>query len=657
MPRVFAIAVSAALLLLLASVAAGRTSSEIHFPVADAPSLRRRLSSAQDTSPLQYGLLIDAGSSGSRLAIFSWDARVFSVLPPSLSVPIERVSISSRTAPGIDKPAGRAALKPMLAQAVSFLESLGVPEERLALFPLFLTATAGMRILDATARNSAIEATRDVLEDSPFLFQRPWARVISGEAEGVYGWLAANFEAQTLFSSPESGSPSDVLLISNTTIGSVDLGGASSQLAFLPPDGGDLLAGAYPLQLTTTARTIAYVHSFLYYGAGEGTARINELVLSNYASQHLGQAIAPGAIIPHPCFLNGTSPSAAGFVSTSVFPGLSVVFQGTSDAAACYALASKLMLRETQCLTDPKPTPALVQGSVTIGADAASTVDGLPLVAPKLFGTPNTTCSIDGVYQPALPSRLMAFSFYSYLYSFLGIPSGSPLSALLDAVNSFCSLDFATANATFFFRTTLPSAIPSYCLTGSYASALLAVGFKVPTDAAGLVLVNTTSSVGYSTGAMLVAVNQLAWSYQQGDDPQIADLNTRLAQAREVAGALGAILALGLIAVVWTYHARKKEEVKRERELTAAFAAASSTPEGADLAAKIAVSRGPSRALLVTEKQRSTLLGHAYAPVAGVLHQEGPASLHIDSSLRTGLLQSPGGEHSDAALPAPSEWK
>ena len=62
----------------------------------------------------------------------------------------------------------------------------GVSESRWKEFPIYLTATAGMRLLPPTTRAVVLKAVRDFFRTTPFRFDSDaWARVISGEEEGA----------------------------------------------------------------------------------------------------------------------------------------------------------------------------------------------------------------------------------------------------------------------------------------------------------------------------------------------------------------------------------------------------------------------------------------------------------------------------------------
>ena len=57
-------------------------------------------------------------------------------------------------------------------------------------------------------------------------FEAPWARVITGEDEGTYGWIALNYLAGRL----ASGSSSNIATAD--TLGALDLGGSSLEVTF-----------------------------------------------------------------------------------------------------------------------------------------------------------------------------------------------------------------------------------------------------------------------------------------------------------------------------------------------------------------------------------------------------------------------------------------
>lgn len=571
MPSRMKLAISVLIVALLALASVKPTNG---VPVmAQAGEGRRLLSAvASSSANTTYGLLFDAGSSGTRLNVYSWPARVFQTLPPTLSVPLQLTYLTDRTAPGINVPAGIVALERLLNLSHAYFASIGVPTSQLSSFPVFLTATAGMRILSDSERTSIMESVRDVLGASPFMFMRSWARVIPGEEEGVYGFVAANYVRGTLLAplnatgtntSDPTWFTNTLATVSNATYGAIDLGGASSQITFAPPAGVDLLSNAYRLSLTSTAAATVYTHSFLYFGVNEGVFRMNELVLAEYVAANPGATLTYATPIPNPCYLTGTPLGFTNFTSTSVAPGLTVSFVGTGDPAGCMRVAAALMLRSSYCLTDPKPQPLPINAAGPVSPPAS-----LPPLINPLPGVNGSTCSINGVYQPPLsPPALattgappagarnvsfLAFSFYTYMYPFFGVAPDAPLSQLLDEVATFCALDFATANASYYSRTVVPAAIPAYCLYGSFGAALLTVGYKIPTD--GQYVTVMTEQFSYAAGAMLVAVNQLAWDFYVASGGVVpaanGDGSTVPSAFKFTTIVIGVILAVSVVAVV-----------------------------------------------------------------------------------------------------------
>jgi hypothetical protein len=506
------------------------------------------LSSAPRASAsLQYGSVIDAGSSGSRIFIFSWDARTFPSLPPPVTTPVEVVFDSQRVVePGVDTPAGRQALPRLLELGRARLEALGLSSADIGAVPLYLKATAGMRMLTEEARAAAMAEVRTLLAQGPFLFRPQWARTISGEEEGVSGWITANYNAGLLPGQPGQQQQQQQQA---PTLGALDLGGASAQITFAPPAGVDILSSSFDVRLTSAASISLYTHSFLYYGQNEAARRVNELVV-------LASGLGAGATIPHPCFLTGTPAAFLAFNSTTA--GGLVTFEGASNWAACKAYVLPLMLRSAQCLTDPRPALAPWAGA-SLASRALQLQDFPPPPAlPPINPSPalnGSTCSVGGQYQAPLvpppafaavaqPVRFIAFSTYSNLYAALALARDAPLQQLRSVTAAYCALDFAGANASF------PSArgrfLFNYCFLGVFAETLLREGFGLNDTASGIVTVAAPGSVSWALGAMLYESNGLPFSLAAAAAASQAATVTALAATLGVVLAAGA--ALGVLA-------------------------------------------------------------------------------------------------------------
>lgn len=139
-----------------------------------------------DVNPLiTKGMVIDAGSGGSRLHVYTWQPRIFNTIPPALSFPESNERLTARIAPGIDSFASDPeAVAGHLAPLIDFAKlTLAGNEKDFKYFPIYLMATGGMRELPYKKRELIIRHVRKLLSDKtfcPFYFRTDFARVISG---------------------------------------------------------------------------------------------------------------------------------------------------------------------------------------------------------------------------------------------------------------------------------------------------------------------------------------------------------------------------------------------------------------------------------------------------------------------------------------------
>jgi len=134
------------------------------------------------------GLVIDAGSGGSRLHVFRWEPRIFKTLPPEISYPSQDEKWTSRMSPGIADLAGHPDL--IVSHLVNLLKfakaTLSDSEDNFKDYPIFFKATGGMRQIPLGPREDVMTVVRSVLSNKtlcPFHFHNDMARVISGEEE------------------------------------------------------------------------------------------------------------------------------------------------------------------------------------------------------------------------------------------------------------------------------------------------------------------------------------------------------------------------------------------------------------------------------------------------------------------------------------------
>lgn len=206
-------------------------------------------------------IVFDAGSSSTRVHVFELDVPKGGNRLPTVRAHHEA---PRRASPGLaafadtDHDDDDARIEAYLAPLLRFAESV-VPRSKRAETSTLLMATAGLRALPRDDAERLLAKCRSALRRSAFrrTFTDAHVQLISGEDEGLYAWLAANYAAGTLYEPPEK------------TVGVVELGGASAQVTFRPEKKPPL---AYRAELVITNRKWAvYTHSAL--GLGLDAAR------------------------------------------------------------------------------------------------------------------------------------------------------------------------------------------------------------------------------------------------------------------------------------------------------------------------------------------------------------------------------------------------
>ncbi|OAP15563.1 hypothetical protein AXX17_AT1G14820 [Arabidopsis thaliana] len=136
-------------------------------------------------SSLHYSVIIDAGSSGTRIHVFGY---WFESGKPVFDFGEEHYA-SLKLSPGLssyaDNPEGASV---SVTKLVEFAKGR-IPKGKLKKSDIRLMATAGMRLLDVPVQEQILDVTRRVLRSSGFKFQDEWATVISGTDEGIYAWV------------------------------------------------------------------------------------------------------------------------------------------------------------------------------------------------------------------------------------------------------------------------------------------------------------------------------------------------------------------------------------------------------------------------------------------------------------------------------------
>lgn len=224
--------------------------------------------------------------------------------------------------------------------------------------PLFLLATAGMRLLPEVQQKEVLKQVCSYARKNT-KFQLPdcdlHVRIIPGETEGLYGWIAANYLLGG-FNKPRVN-PED-----HHTYGFLDMGGASAQIAFAPnateadKHAEDLkilrlrAADGSPLEYQV------FVTTWLGFGVNEARRRYTEALLDAHgAPKHTTE-------IPDPCLPQGLEIAQSGgkiYGDASVIKPDSPYLLGTGRFTECLSSTFPLLDKDAPC-DDP---PCLLHGS------------------------------------------------------------------------------------------------------------------------------------------------------------------------------------------------------------------------------------------------------------------------------------------------------
>ncbi|EMT66105.1 Golgi apyrase [Fusarium odoratissimum] len=313
----------------------------------------------------QYGVILDAGSSGTRVYIYKWKNHAKAAKDASAaelkSLPKIKLKENKKIHPGVSSFAEKPAqIGPDHLQQLIDIALDEVPDSKISETPVYLMATAGMRLLPKPQQSALLKSMCTYLQSNTnFILPDCDAhiQVISGETEGLYGWIAANYLLGG-FDHPEEHDHGK----NHHTYGFLDMGGASAQIAFAP-NATESAKHADDLKMVRM-RTLdgspseykVFTATWLGFGANQARSRYVERLQEHYNTDSTQE-------LPDPCMPNGLRTTLDGELVESKSD--KTVLIGTGKFDECLTVTYPLLGKDKPC----EDQPCLVNGQHVPGID------------------------------------------------------------------------------------------------------------------------------------------------------------------------------------------------------------------------------------------------------------------------------------------------
>lgn len=400
-----------------------------------------------------YVIMIDAGSTGSRVHVYTFDT---SVSPPNLINEDFEMLKPGLSSFDTDTVGAAASLDPLLELALK-----SIPKEKQSCSPVAVKATAGLRLLGTAKANAILAEVRAHIEkDYPFpVVKGDGVSIMDGSDEGVYAWITANY----LLGNIGSAQAKDSAAV-------FDLGGGSTQIVFEPTDGEEMVEGEHKYSIEFGGRKFTlYQYSHLGYGLMQGRRRVNAAILEPLLKTNKELvALTPAETkqknlkatvsIPNPCVPPGVIAEDVVVElddKTSYIVNFVPTAKDTTEAAAkasatqCKLLTESILNKDATCAAKP--------------------------------------CSFNGVYQPAFKqsfaesAEMFVFSYFYDRLQPIGMPLSFTLADMQQITQQVCSGSHAWDQ---YF--TQPAHVkeleeePLWCQDLNFMTSLLHIGYDIP---------------------------------------------------------------------------------------------------------------------------------------------------------------------------------
>ncbi|KAA8917434.1 hypothetical protein TRICI_000383 [Trichomonascus ciferrii] len=370
-------------------------------------------------------LMVDAGSTGSRLHVFKFEHQ-------GSAFPELKSGSFYQTIPGLSSYADDPELAAESLDDLFDAALKEIPRRYHSRTPVAVKATAGLRLLGADRSNTILNAVRERIgRNYPFFMQgNSSVEIMDGKDEGVYAWLTVNYLLNRIGHGDQT-----------KTAAVFDLGGASTQIVFEPDFSVYSDVEAKNLLLHGDHRYdfkfgnhhhVLYQHSYLGYGLMEARKHIHKKISEINSTTN------------NPCISSGSRKTVT--IGNQQFTMLGTS-PTESQADNCIEVAKSILNLDKDC--------------------------------------PHEPCAFNGVHQPSLTDTFSNEDVYivSYFYDRvfqLGLNETFPLSDLKRLTETVC-MGMSTWRNHFD-----PEVIeqlsdrPEWCLDLSFMFTILHYGYGLP---------------------------------------------------------------------------------------------------------------------------------------------------------------------------------
>ncbi|XP_029984378.1 ectonucleoside triphosphate diphosphohydrolase 5 [Sphaeramia orbicularis] len=208
------------MLLLVLLAVAGPSRAQVMNSLLDwthsIRSILPGLSRPANHSRIFYAVMFDAGSTGTRIHVYTF------IQSDSEKLPVLDNEMFHSIKPGLSAYADSPEMAGHTVRMLLKVAKKTVPRLEWKRTPVVLRATAGLRLLSVEKAQGLLDQVQHVFDESPFLVPDNSVSIMNGTNEGILAWISLNFLTGHLQAQ------------SKNTVGILDLGGGSTQITFLP---------------------------------------------------------------------------------------------------------------------------------------------------------------------------------------------------------------------------------------------------------------------------------------------------------------------------------------------------------------------------------------------------------------------------------------